>query len=444
MDSLNTFALESNKQFKINFAGGDLSSDSGLLLIKEFAAKVGVEDLIRKTFKTNDPATFRHHTDADNLLQMIYQTIAAYHRDDDADELTKDPVLTAVLGKEALASQPTLSRFFNRMDEDTLKQMNDIMRIMRRVIYSADPPEQLLLDLDSTLLDTHGRQEGEAFNYHYQAHGYHPLLCYDGITGDLLMAELRKGAQYCSNGSGQFMENLLEELQQDFPNTLLYMRGDSGFASPELYDVLEKKNCKYAIRLKENDCLRRLAADKVSELYAKIDHLGNAIDYAVVYGEFMYQAGSWEHPRRVVFKVEKPAGQIVHLFTFVVTTMQDLISEQVIQYYCGRGKMENFIKEGKGGFGFGAVSSSSMIVNANRLQMHCLAYNIFNWFRRLVLPGSMRRHHIDTIRIKLLKIAARAVRSARYVYFRLSSSCPYKKEFFETLTNISRLRLQLE
>lgn len=444
MDSLNTFALESNKQFKINFAGGDLSSDSGLLLIKEFAAKVGVEDLIRKTFKTNDPATFRHHTDADNLLQMIYQTIAAYHRDDDADELTKDPVLTAVLGKEALASQPTLSRFFNRMDEDTLKQMNDIMRIMRRVIYSADPPEQLLLDLDSTLLDTHGRQEGEAFNYHYQAHGYHPLLCYDGITGDLLMAELRKGAQYCSNGSGQFMENLLEELQQDFPNTLLYMRGDSGFASPELYDVLEKKNCKYAIRLKENDCLRRLAADKVSELYAKIDHLGNAIDYAVVYGEFMYQAGSWGHPRRVVFKVEKPAGQIVHLFTFVVTTMQDLISEQVIQYYCGRGKMENFIKEGKGGFGFGAVSSSSMIVNANRLQMHCLAYNIFNWFRRLVLPGSMRRHHIDTIRIKLLKIAARAVRSARYVYFRLSSSCPYKKEFFETLTNISRLRLQLE
>ena len=444
MDSLNTFALESNKQFKINFAGGDLSSDAGLLLIKEFAAKIGFEDLVRKNFKTNDYAIFRHHTDPENLLQMIYQTIAAYHRDDDADELTNDPVMTAVLGKEALASQPTLSRFFNRMDEDTLGQMNRIMRIMRRAVYSVDPPEHLLLDLDSTLLGTYGDQEGEAFNYHYQAHGYHPLLCYDGITGDLLKAELRKGAQYCSNGSGQFMEELLEELQEDFPETRLYLRGDSGFASPELYKVLEKRNCKYAIRLKENASLRRLAASKDAELFAKIEHLGNAIDYAAVYGEFMYQAGSWDHPRRVAFQIEKPAGQIVHLFTFVVTTMEDLIPEQVIQYYCGRGKMENFIKEGKGGFGFGAVSSSSMIVNANRLQMHCLAYNLFNWFRRLVLPKNMRRHHIDTIRIKLLKIAARAVRSARYIHFRLSSSCPYKKEFFETLTNIGRLRLQLE
>lgn len=444
MNSLNTFAMESNKQFKINFAGGDLSSDAGLLLIKEFAAKIGFEDLVKKNFKTNDPATFRHHSDADNLLQMIYQTIAAYHRDDDADELTLDPVMTAVLGKEALASQPTLSRFFNRMDEDTLEQMSQIMRTMRRVIYSVDPPEHLLLDLDSTLLDTYGRQEGEAFNYHYQAHGYHPLLCYDGITGNLLKAELRKGTQYCSNGSGKFMEKLLEELHEDFPETLLYMRGDSGFASPELYDVLEKKNCKYAIRLKENTSLRKLAASKDAELFAKIEHLGNTIDYAVIYGEFMYQAGSWDHARRVAFKIEKPAGQFIHLFTFVVTTMEDLLPQQVIQYYCGRGKMENFIKEGKGGFGFGAVSSSSMIVNANRLQMHCLAYSLFNYFRRLVLPGNMRRHHIDTIRIKLLKIAARVVRSARYIHFRLSSSCPYKKAFFDTLTNIHRLRLQLE
>ena len=444
MDSLNTFTLESNKKLKINFNGGDLSSDAGLLLIKEFAVKTGFEDLVRKIFKTNDNAHFRTHTDPENLMQMIYQTIAAYHRDDHADELTNDPVMTAVLNKKALASQPTLSRFFNRMDEDTLAQMTQIMRIMRRGIYSVNPPEHLLLDLDSTLLDTYGRQEGEAFNYHYQAHGYHPLLCYDGLTGDLLSAELRKGAQYCSNGSGPFMQSLLKELQEDFPDTLLYLRGDSGFASPELYEVLEKQNCRYAIRLKANPVLMKLAEKKDEELYAKIDHLGNAIDYAVVYGEFQYQARGWNHPRRVVLKVEKPAGQMIHLFTFIVTTMQELIPEQVIQYYCGRGKMENFIKEGKGGFGFGTVSSTSMIVNANRFQLHCLAYNLFNWFRRLVLPAGMRKCQIDTVRIKLLKIAARVVRSARYIHFRLCSSCPYRREFLETLTNINRLQLQLE
>lgn len=103
----------------------------------------------------------------------------------------------------------------------------------------------------------------------------------------------------------------------------------------------------------------------------------NMVDHAVTYGEFAYRAGSWAHPRRVVFKIEKPAGQMVSLYTFVVTTME---SEpyHVIRFYCGHGKMENFIKEGKEGFGFSAVSNSTKRVNANRLQLHVLAYNLFN------------------------------------------------------------------
>ena len=167
------------------------------------------------------------------------------------------------------------------------------------------------------------------------------------------------------------------------------------------------------------------------------------MDYAVEYGEFMYQAGSWRHPRRVVFKIEKPYGQMVHLYTFIVTTLE-MEPYQVIQFYCGRGRMENFIKEGKSGFGFASVSSPSKLVNANRLLVHALAYNLFNWFRRLALAASMRKQCIDTIRFKLLKIAARVVRSARYKYFKLCSSCPYKKEFYETLENIHNLRPQLE
>ena len=169
----------------------------------------------------------------------------------------------------------------------------------------------------------------------------------------------------------------------------------------------------------------------------------NQVDYAVEYGEFMYQAGSWCHPRRVVFKIEKPYGQLIHLYTFIVTTLE-MEPYQVIQFYCGRGKMENFIKEGKSGFDFAAVSSSSKMVNANRLQVHALAYNLFNWFRRLALAVSMRKQRIDTIRFKLLKIAARVVKSARYKYFKLCSSCPYKKEFYETLENIRNLQPQLE
>lgn len=441
MNSLNTFALESNSQIKINFDGGDLSSDAGLLLFKEFLFKIGAVKLINRLFKTNDTAWFRIHKDDANLMQVIYQIISAYFEDDRADELTNEPVMMAVLDKDALASQPTLSRFWGRMDKDTLEQLNQITRELRKIIYSIKKPEFMLFDIDSTLLDTYGHQEGEGFNFHYQAHGYHPLLCYDGLTGDLLKAELRNGTMYCSKEADGFMQALLDEFIADYPDMPLYLRGDSGFASPDLYEVLESKDCKYAIRLKENAKLRELAEDENQALYHATRF--NQVDYAVEYGEFMYQAGSWSHPRRVVFKIEKPYGQMVHMYTFIVTTME-MEPYQVIQFYCGRGKMENFIKEGKSGFDFASVSSSSKLVNANRLLVHGLAYNLFNWFRRLALAVSMRKQRIDTIRLQLLKIAARVVKSARYKYFKLCSSCPYKKEFYETLENIRNLHPQLE
>ena len=106
--------------------------------------------------------------------------------------------------------------------------------------------------------------------------------------------------------------------------------------------------------------------------------------------------------------------------------------------------MENFIKESKSGFDFVAVSSPSQIVNANRMRLHMLAYNLFNWFRRLILPAHMQKQQVDTIRLKLTKIAAMAVHTARYITFKLCSNCPYKKEFYRILENIYQLLVQLE
>lgn len=441
MDSLHSLALESNRQMKINFAGGDLSSDAGLLLVKEFACKLGFVKLLKSMFKTKDTARLRYHKDDENLWQMIYQILGAYFEDDCADELTNDPVLTAILGKKTLASQPTLSRFFNRMDESTLEQFYALMRRFRKVVYAIKKPQLLLLDLDSTLLDTYGHQEGEGFNFHYRKHGYHPLVCYDGMTGDLLKIELRNGTDYSSTGVTEFLQPLLEEFQNDYPELPLLLRGDSGFAKPELYEQCETNGVSYVIRLKENNILRELAAD-IDEALTEATQK-DMVSYAVSYGEFMYQAGSWKYPRRVVCKVEKPKDQLIHMYTFIVTNM-DSSPEELIRFYCKRGSMENFIKESKNGFDFAAVSSSSKIVNANRLQVHALAYNIFNWFKRLVLPAKMRNQQIDTIRLKLLKIAAKAVHSARYIIFKLCSSCPYKDEFYETLKNIRGLRPKLE
>ena len=292
MSIVNTFSLQSNRQIKINFDGGDLSSDAGLLLIKEFISKLGIERLLNRSFKTNDSAVFRYHTDRDNLLQMIYMIMAGYFEDDASDELTKDPIFKAVLEKSALASQPTVSRFFNRMDEDTLKQFQEISQILRKRIYSIQMPQAVILDLDSTLLAAYGKQEGRAFNFHYRSNGYHPLVCYDGITGDLIKIHLRDGAAYSCTGVTNFLQPILDEYLNDYPTIHLLLRGDSGFATPDLYKQCEENGTSYVIRLKEN-----------------------------------------------------------------------------------------FIKESKSGFDFSAVSSHNRIVNANRVQVHALAYNIFNWFR---------------------------------------------------------------
>ncbi|MBS7528861.1 IS1380 family transposase [Fusibacter paucivorans] len=434
MSSVNVLQLESNSKIKINFNGGDLSSDSGLLLIKEFAHKFGFHQHVSQ-FKTDDMAN-RFHKDDKNLLQLVYQIIAGYFEEDDADELTNEPVFANILDKKALASQPTLSRFWNRMNEKTLSQFNEITKSMRASAYAIKCPKQVLLDLDSTLLKTFGKQEGEGFNYHYRAHGYHPLLCYDGLTGDLLKAQLRGGTDYSSTGVVHFMQPLLDEYDKSYPDVELFLRGDSGFATPDLFKQCETNGVSYAIRLKANSVLYSNAKHLDEEILEATKD--NMIDAVVCYDEFYYRAGTWDYPRRVVVKVEKPYNQLTYQYSFIVTNM-DLSPEEILMYYRNRGTMENFIKEGKSGFDFASTSSKNKVTNANRLGLHVLAYNLFNYFRRLVLPKNMKKMQIDTIRLKLLKVASKIVKAARYIYFKLCSSCPYKEAFYETLENIRRL-----
>ena len=331
MSIVNTLSLESNRQIKINFDGGDLSSDAGLLLIKEFVSKLRIDNLLGKVFKTNDSALFRYHTDQKNLLQMLYMIIAGYFEDDTSDELTNDPVFKSVLEKDTLASQPTVSRFFNRMDEDTLNQLLMIGRILRKRVYRIQMPQAVILDLDSTLLDAYGKQEGRAFNFHYQSNGYHPLVCYNGMTGDLVKIQLRDETEYSSTGVVDFLQPILDEYLNDYPAIRILLRGDSGFATPDLYKQCEENGTSYVIRLKENGILRKKASYLVDEL----DEItkNNKVDYAVAYGEFMYRASSWPYERRVVCKVEKPENQMVYMYTFVATNM-DSSPEYLIKFYC--------------------------------------------------------------------------------------------------------------
>ena len=170
-----------NRLIHVNFEGGNLSSDAGLLLMKEYNNKIGVDSLAKEVFHTTDPVHKRFHKDYENLLQMIYQIQAAYFQDDHADALRNDPAITVAVGKEALASQPTLSRFHNRLDENTHAQLEEMQRILRRRVYSIKMPEHVLFDLDSTLFSTYGKQEGGAFNFHYVYSSWTNKRVYCGV-----------------------------------------------------------------------------------------------------------------------------------------------------------------------------------------------------------------------------------------------------------------------
>ena len=438
MDIVNTLKLNSNPKIEIDFSGGELSSDSGLFLMKEFLNQIGFTDILKECFSTTDKAAFRKHSDIENLLQTMYQIFAGYFEDDRADNLRNEPVFTACLEKDKLASQPTMSRFFNRLDEETVEQFNVIMRKLRKVIYSIEGrPNSMLFDLDTTLLNTYGEQEGAAWNFHYGDTGYHPQMCFNGLNGDLIRLQLRKGTQYCSTDVTEFMKPVFEEFASDYPYTNLFVRGDSGYAAPELYEQCEQFNAQYAFRLKANAVLYKLS-EALDEKLSKATQ-EDVVSYAVVYGEFTYQAGTWSKARRVVCKIEKPADSMEHRFTFVVTNMS-ACPELVIAFYCGRGQMENFIKECKNDFDFAALSSKTMVVNDNRLRIHALVYNIVNAMRRLVFPRHLREARLETIRINLIKIASRIVRHGRKLLYRLCSSCAYQSEYRQIMDNIHSLR----
>jgi len=438
MDSiLHKIVMKCNRNLEINFDGGSLSSDSGLMLFMEFIKMLRLEDILIRCFTTGADTARQIHTDAENLLQHIYMVLASYFRDDDSDPLAKEPILKMCVGAKRLASQPTMSRFFSRMTEETACQFWEIMRELRKTVYKLEGiPTEILLDLDTTLMPTYGAQEGASYNHHYGSNGYHPLLCYDGFTGDLLRGWLRDGAKYCSKGAAELLKPLIRELKEDAVGVNLLARGDSGFATPELYDLFEDEGIGYIIRLKANSTLYNKAKALEKKLFKHAKH--DLLSPQKVYGQFYYQADSWREPRMVKVKIEKPAGTFERQYMFIVTNMQ-LTAEFIVSTYCKRGNVENFIKECKEGFGMRTASSKTRAANANRMQANLMTYNIFNYFRRLALPQSMRSDRIDTVRFKLVKIASRVVSHAGKTEIRLCGHCVHKDEFIETFNNIRDL-----
>jgi len=297
------------------------------------------------------------------------------------------------------------------------------------------PMRELILDLDSSVSETYGEQEGTAYNGHFDCTCYHPLFCFNQF-GDVERALLREGNVHSAKDWLAVLEPVVARYRsQKLPR---YFRADAAFANPEVYEFLEAEGYGYAIRLPANDVLQR----EIEPLLTR--PVGRPSNAPVVwYDDFLYQAQSWERARRVVAKVEWHKGELFPRVGFIVTNL-DSPAKRVVRFYNQRGTAEQWIKEGKNAVKWTRLSCHDFVDNQVRLQLFVLAYNLGNFLRQAVLPQAVRHWTLTTLREKLIKIGAKVVRHSRQVIFQMAEVAVPRELFRAILQTIDRLRLPAE
>jgi Transposase DDE domain group 1 len=242
---------------------------------------------------------------------------------------------------------------------------------------SLDSSDSVVLDMDSSESPVHGEQEGGAYNGHFESVCYHPLFLFNS-HGDCLAAKLRPGNVHSAE---DWDELLLPEIErQQAEGKEVAFRADAAFAKPEIYEALEERGVKYAIRIPANESLERDIAELLTRRVGRPSHKP-----VVWYKGFLYQAASWKTARRVVAKVEFHFGELFPRVGFIVTNLS-LSSRAIVWFYSKRGTAEQWIKEGKQAMHWTRLSCHRLRANEARLQLSLLAYNLGNLWRRHVLP----------------------------------------------------------
>jgi len=436
MATLHENRLLFNSNITVSHSGGNLSSDSGLILVKEFMNRFNVSQIIKENIQIQDDRLYYVHGNESILEQIMLQLIAGYPTDSSADVLATDPIFQAVLNKKQLASQPSISRFWDRISTKNISQLQQINQILIDKARAIRNTNEMIFDLDSTHSDTFGNQEKSDYNAHYQTNGYHPLVAFEGLTGDFLKAELRSGNVYTSNGVADFIRPLFDHYQETVPVSSILVRADSGFATPELYELCEERQNFYVVRLKSN---RNLG--KIAEQFVSINDQHDWDKKEVHYVSTIYQAKSWSHPRRICIKSTREATELIARHEFVLTNLsEDISSEAVFQTYSKRGTMENYIKEAKNGFYFDKTDSPHFLENHARMMVSLLAYNIVNFMRTLCFTKKTKGFQVSTIRLFLFKVAGKLVHSGRKTFLKLSSYHVYQELFYKILWNIQHFK----
>ena len=420
------FRLISGLPLRTAFDAGRLTSDGGLVWLSEVDQALGICEALAACVPD-----WRHgpvlHSLPTLVRQRIFQIACGYADQNDATTLRSDPLLKAVCGRlpessPDLASQPTLSRLENAVDRHACEAMAEVLVAMYiRERQRRGAPAHLVLDIDGTDDPIHGNQEGGAYHGFYREHIYHPVLVFDGQTDQLITAVLRPGRCHESRFVVLILRRLLKRLRAAWPHVTIELRADSGFAVPRLYAWCEANRLTYTIGMIPNRRLAVVAAPLLTEALAQSKAQGGI--KVRLAGETAYQARTWVHPRRVVYKAEALSkGPNTR---FVVTT-RDEDPLVVYDWYVDRGEPENWLKDLKNAVEADRLSDHRFWANAFRLLMHAAAYwlldTLRNWLIQVV--GDAARIQLDTLRLRLIKIGARVRQLPSILRLHLASSHP--------------------
>ena len=414
--------IQTNSLFdKINFNGGNLSSDGGSILLSQFLEKINLKKLL-------DSISFvdlRHlpvYSNTNILFQQIIKCLLGYNDQSDQKILINDPLLSL---KSLICSQATVSRFYDRV---SLNTTNEFKKIITQLAYDFVNTniDDSILDADSTMVTTCGNQEASAYIHHYQENGYHPLIINEYHSKLLLSSLLRTGSAYSSNG-------IIEELEQIFTqlnNTgNIRFRGDSAFYRRDLFKYLENNQVTYYIRVKNfKKNIRESVMDMVKN---QVDW--NDFDYTEpYYGEYTIQINKTKK-RRIVYKafhLEKGGMlQLVPMVYCIITNDFEKSPKEAMDFYEARGNSENFTKELKDDFNGGNPSHKEFVKNEMDFLISSLAYNLYHVFQQTILEEKDQTIRMNTYRLKYQKIAVKVIQHARQVTLSFSSAYKNKTQF---------------
>jgi hypothetical protein len=426
-----------DRRLRLEFHGATVTSDAGLLAYRDLDDALRLTDTAADVLHDTQAGRNTRHGLSALLRQSLFSRLAGYENLNDAERLRVDPAMRTVVGGRASDHAAASTSEIARFETETLSSPTNLKRLMDlsgQWIDRAHPRRKLtklVLDMDSSVSETYGRQEGSAYNGHFGCTCYHPLFMFNQF-GDLKRVMLRQGNQH----SAKLWRRVLLPVIARYRDLSIakFFRGDAAFASPKLTTVLEAEGYWYAIRLKANSVLERHMAHRLKRPVGRPSKKPK-----VFYHSFRYQAKSWDRARRVVAKVEWHAGELFPRVGFVVTNLRRG-PKRVVKFYNGRGTAEQRIKEGKNAVKWTRLSCRRFTDNQARLQPFALAYNLANFLRQLVLPRPVQTWTLMTLREKLIKIGAKVVHHAKAVTFRMAEVAVPRELFAEILDRIGRLR----